>query len=243
MLKIAICDDEAYIVDTIERYLLDYDKEEVLDFQVYKYYDGETLVKSNLIFDLVFLDIVMKDMDGIETGTYLKNRNMKTQIVYITNFSDYSLNAHSIHAFDYIIKPVEYSKLASILRDFKKLNSDTDSNSDIVRLKNENGDEILLNTDDVIYFLYDKSRKLIVRTCSEHEITIRGTLYEIYEKLNQEKFAQPHRAYIINLNYVKTVKKAENGFKDVYMKDGSMVPLSQRKQKEFSEKMHKYART
>ncbi|MCH5193365.1 MAG: response regulator transcription factor [Oscillospiraceae bacterium] len=236
MLKIAICDDEMYMVDKIEMFILKYENDNNLDFQIDKYYNGMDLLNSDKGYDLVFLDIQMEKMDGIMTGKLIKDHNMSTPIVYITSFADESQRAHKVHAFDFVVKPFEYSEIEEVMRDFCKLSNKTKES--FIQLRTESGDELIQNTDKIIYFEYDKQRTIIMKTV-DSEIMIKGILYEILEKLDRVQFAQPHKAYILNLMYVQSIEKGNN---NVILKNKKKIPLSQKKRIEFREKLHKFMR-
>ncbi len=239
MLKVAICDDEMRIVEQIESFVLRFGRENNMDFKTYKFYDGETLVRSEVWFDLVFLDIMMKRLDGIETGKFIKERNMETQIVYISSFSDYSMRAHKVHAFDFVTKPIVYSKINDVLKDLKKLNSNKHITEDFIRLRLEDYSETLVNTDDILYFEYGESRKVYVYITDGEILKANDTMREILERVNPAQFAQPHKSYIVNIKYVR---KIEKGAKSIFMVNNKEIGLSQRQQKEFREKLHSYMR-
>lgn len=242
MIKIAVCDDEQYVLETIEAYISKFSEEEFLEYQLYKFYDGETLVQNDLIFDIAFLDVKMKEMDGIKTGECLKDKNMKTQIVFITNYVDYSMNAHKIHSFGYLIKPVTYPAIAEILSSYRKLMAKANSSDEFIRIKNIDGEEVKLNTGEIMYFNYAGNKKLSVHITDGRVISFYGTLYQVCNKLDQTKFFRPHKGFIINLKYVETTSVKNFGIKDIYMKDGEKIPLSRDKANELKEKIHMYIR-
>lgn len=103
MLRIAICDDEPKIVDEVERCINSYNDRNI-GFQIIKFYDGEELVNSEMKFDIVFLDIEMKRLDGIKAAQKLREINITVPIVYITNYVKYWRSAYEVHAFDFIEK-------------------------------------------------------------------------------------------------------------------------------------------
>lgn len=242
MIKIAVCDDEQYIVEAIEAHLIKFAEEKYLEYKLYKFYDGESLVQSDVVFDIVFLDVEMKKMDGIKTGECLKEQNMKTQIVFITNYADYSMNAHKIHSFGYIIKPVTYSAIAESLSSYKKLMAGNNSSNEFIRIKNDDGEEIKLNTADILYFDYAGNKKLSVHMTDGRATFFYGTLYDVYNKLDQTKFFRLHKGFIVNLKYVETTSGKNFGIKDIRMKDGTKIPLSRDKVIELKERIHMYIR-
>lgn len=259
MLKIAICDDEMEVANEVERYILQYGDENDIDFQIDKYSSGEALLKADLCFDVIFLDIIMKKINGIETGKAIKNNNIKTHIVYITNFANYSMSAHKVHAFDFIEKPIDYLKMSEVLGDLVKYMSDNQATAEYIRVKTDSGAETLINVDDIRYFKYKESRKVIMCTSDDNKnddnedkdndskdnkdedkgIVIRDTIYELYERLNKSNFFIPHRAYIINFKFVLSADLKE--FK-ITMTNGEDIYISQKKRKEFKEELHKYMR-
>lgn len=256
MLKIAICDDEIEVANEVERYILQYGGENDIDFQIDKYSSGEALLKADLCFDIIFLDIIMKKINGIETGKAIKNNNIRTHIVYITNFPSYSysMSAHKVHAFDFIEKPIDYIKVSEVLSDLVKYMSDSQVTAEYIRVKTDSGVETLINVDDIRYFKYKESRKVIMCTSDDNKnddnvdkdnkdedkgIVIRDTIYELYERLNKSNFFIPHRAYIINFKFVLSAELKE--FK-ITMTNGEEIYISQKKRKEFKEELHKYMR-
>lgn len=242
MLRIAICDDEMKVTNEVERYILQYGSENNIDFQIDKYSSGEALLKADLCFDVIFLDIIMKKINGIETGKAIKNNNVKTHIVYITNFANYSMSAHKVHAFDFIEKPIDYIKVSEVLGDLVKYMSDSQVTAEYIRVKTDSGAETLINVDDIRYFQYMESRKVTMYTTDDKKdtgIVIRDTIYELYEKLNRSKFFMPHRAYIINFKFVRSAEIKE--FK-IIMTNEKTIYISQKKRKEFKEELHKYMR-
>lgn len=89
MFKIAICDDEQIIGAQMEQTLMEYAKQVSIEIDVDVFYSGKDLyrqMESGNIFDLIYLDIEMEAMDGIEVGQQLRRsmQNMNTEIVYIS---------------------------------------------------------------------------------------------------------------------------------------------------------------
>ena len=240
MIKVAVCDDETEIADEIERYILQYGSENDIDFQINKYSCGEMLLNAEKCFDVIFLDIIMDKINGIETGKAIKNSNIKTHIIYITNFTNYSMSAHKVHAFDFIEKPIDYLKISEVLDDLVKYMSD--GQTEYIRVKTDSGAETFINVDDILFFEYREARNIVMYTAdnSSTGIVIRDTMYEIYERLNKTKFFMPHRAFIINFKFIVSADMKE--FK-IKMSNNKNIYISQRKRKEFKKKLHKYMRT
>lgn len=231
MIKIAVVDDEQIIIDEtkkfIERFLNSYS----LDFKLYTFKDGKDLLLNKDSYDIIFLDIEMKSLDGIDTAIQIRNYDMNVPIVYITSFSKYWRSAYQVHAFGFIEKPIHYDKIATVLNDFIQMCSEKVSKS--INLKTQQG-TILQITNDIYYFLIDKNKICTAYTFKKNYV-VKENLNAIYEKLDKVQFYSPHRCCIVNLKYVDYISDF-----DIIMKNGEFVPMAQKRKKEFFEALHNY---
>ncbi len=113
MLNIAICDDEINILNKTKEILENYKKQSI---SVEVFLKGEDLVESDSNFDIIFLDIDMTGINGIETARLIREKDKKVKIIYVTNYTDYTSSAFSVHAFGYLLKPVNEKKYISAIR-------------------------------------------------------------------------------------------------------------------------------
>ena len=79
------------------------------------YNSGVRFLDSEMRYDLIFLDIVMEGLDGIETARRLRERDMGCLIVFLTSSSKYAWDAFPVHPFDYLLKPIDKARLARVL--------------------------------------------------------------------------------------------------------------------------------
>ena len=114
MKKIAICDDEPAVRKQMEAYF----KELESVFCISYFESGEALLESDVLYDVIFLDIDMKGISGIDTARKIRVRDKKAKIIYVTAYEDFREYAFGVHAFGYLVKPVEKEK---ILESFRKL--------------------------------------------------------------------------------------------------------------------------
>lgn len=233
MYHIAICDDDFSMVEKIEKYIIEYRKSNDFAFNTYKFLDGESLASSDIKFNLVFLDIEMKGINGITTAELIRERNMELPIVYITSYSDYSMQAHRVHAFDYISKPFEYVDIERVLNDFKRIGKKSDV--EVIELHTEDK-TIMQRVDEIIYFSTNDKRKINMYT-TENVIIVKGIMSDIYDKLDKDIFYMPHMSFIINLKYIENISEYYN----IKMSNNDIVPLSQKRRKEFSSKLRKFS--
>ena len=120
MIRIAVCDDEQEVVQKINDSITYFQTENKSDFTVEKYYSGESLVNSKKKYDLVFLDIEMKELDGIETAQIIRSKDIDVKIAYITSYTDYWRRAYKVHAFDFISKPFSDEDIHKVLSKGKR---------------------------------------------------------------------------------------------------------------------------
>lgn len=229
MLRIGICDDEEYYRDTISVILSEYCNAKQIEHENCTFVDGIDLLNSHMKFDIIFLDIEMETLNGIETAQKIRETNMNVPIVYITGYSDYWRRAYSVHAFQFMEKPVRKEQIYQVMNDFYKM------------MQSENDDKILLITNDgvvtlkyseIYYFYIEKKKSVNVYTVSGKYL-VKENLADIYEKLQQDMFYMPHRCCIINLRFVSNVV---NDY-DIVMENGDFLPLAQKKKDEFLRKL------
>ena len=101
-MRIAICDDEQNYRNLITKYIRFYFQEHLLDLEYDEFSSGEELLLSNKKFDIVFLDIEMNELNGIQTAKELNKRNKKTIIFIITAYQKYLDDAMDLNVFRYI---------------------------------------------------------------------------------------------------------------------------------------------
>lgn len=105
MINIAICDDKIEDINIIRKYVTEYIKSTKALSEISAFTSGEALMESDIKFDIVFLDIAMHGINGIQAGRYLKGINKNVKIIYITDFTEYWMQAiNNVHAFAYLKK-------------------------------------------------------------------------------------------------------------------------------------------
>ncbi|WP_392486541.1 LytR/AlgR family response regulator transcription factor [Haloimpatiens sp. FM7315] len=220
MIDIAICDDEREIVSRIKKYIEEYDKYKC---SIHTYSSGEELLFERKRFQVIFLDIDMKGINGIETAENLRKYDKNVKIIYITNFTDYVNLAFQVHAFGYLNKPICKEDIYTQLDEaVSYLESKEDKN--IVEFKSTDG-VIRLAPKDICYFEYI-NRKVKIKTL-DNIYMIKDKITNIAEYMKKYGFQMPHKSFTVNLFYVKSIK----GY-DIFMMDGTVIPLSQKKSQE-----------
>ena len=116
MLKIAICDDESTFLDNIEMFVKKYEKERGTQIFLKKYLSGLDLEDSlNLKFDIVFLDINMPGINGMELAKGIRKKDEHTIIMFLTSLKEYVFEGYQVEASGYLTKPISYKRFSSEL--------------------------------------------------------------------------------------------------------------------------------
>ena len=164
MLRIAICDDEVNARESLylqlERIL--HEGEEV----VYEFSSGNAAVrwleKHPGEIDLLFLDVEMADMNGMETAHNIRKFNRELLIVFVTGYADYVFDGYSVGALDYLMKPVDMDKLWHTVKRVRELQ--LREQEEMYTLRNTEG-TYRFRLRDILYFYSD--RRQVVLVCSQ----------------------------------------------------------------------------
>lgn len=195
--------------------------------------------------DLILLDIELEDGTGFQV--LQQTKEIQYQVIFITAFNDFAIQAFKYSALDYLLKPVnEFEFKAAIekvqeqfdankLRDqkehllsgyeerqFKKIVLKTSRSIHLVDL-----DEIIFCQSDNTYttfFLTDGEKILVSRSMKEFE-----------EILTPKGFFRPHTSYLVNLDHVKRLDKSDGGF--LIMDSGSEIPVSVRRKNSLMQRL------
>lgn len=223
MLSIAVCDDEVLECCNIVAKIKAAMEELGIPYIIRQFSGGEELLKASERFDIIFLDIMMKDLDGMTTAGLLRGKQMDSLLIFITSTRKYVFDAYDVEAFQYLVKPVEDKKLKSVLqRAVKK--TETATQGFIVISKDRQKEKLFL--DDIFYF------EIMGRLVYAHGKAGVSAFYErigILEKsLLGKGFFRCHKSYLINLRYVNVYNKQE-----AVLDNGERIVIAKRRYEEF----------
>lgn len=219
MLSVAICDDEILACIDIDRQVKKVLTDKRITHTTNCFSSGQALIDSALNFDIIFLDIKMATLDGIETAKVLRNRGCSSMLIFITSSADYMLKAFDVEAFHYIIKPVDKKSLEKIL--LRARDKILPFEEDFIVINHER-QVVKLPLSKTMYF------EINGRVIKAHMV---DSIYNFYEqigileqKLPQDKFYRCHKSYLVNLGYTKGFEKT-----DILLNNGKKIPLSKRR--------------
>lgn len=194
-MNIAICDDDKSFRDFLERHLKNYFDERSVPLNFFHFAGGEELLENKILFDLVFLDVEMGSLNGIEAGRALKNQSPHSIIFVVTSYDGYLDDAFKIRAFRFLSKPLNIVRLYRALDDAAEL-----INNDMIVFNNtKTGMDVRIYTNDIIYLEIAKRKTKIVTV---NDIYYSNEKLSVWRgKLNGISFISPHSSYITNIDY------------------------------------------
>lgn len=203
MVKIGICDDEPEMRKPLRQIL-----EQVLQLQGVEYLiseseSGEELTAgiSCLDIDILFLDIEMRSLDGIETAKLLRRKGMKGIIIFVTAYPDFVFQGYEVHAFHYILKPYRKEKIEEVLR---QALHELDLSKEQYFVIEQKARVIRIPLSQTIAFQSD--RRKVEALLEEDFVAFYGRIDEVCREL-PSCFIRIHNRYIVNLNYVTTLER------------------------------------
>lgn len=231
MLNIAICDDDnifcKYFKQMIQRVCLKLN----LDANIQIYNNGETLcdkLEANIFYDLIFLDIELITMSGMDIGVFIRNdlQNQIMQIIYVSSKQEYAMELFKTRPMDFILKPIDESQIEECIKAYinnylKEVSYFQFTFKDAY---------FKLDIKDIMYF-ESNLRKIIIYTSNNQ--------YEIYNKLSVlakepslKGFWYVHKSYLVNPIYIQKYL-----YNEIILTDNKVIPVSRSQRNIIREKV------
>lgn len=226
--RIAICDDERIFRSELVEMLIDYRNQHRLGMDIREFENGKSLLRDDSVFDLVFLDYQMDDIDGLETAKIMRKNNDNCSIVFVTSYPTFIREAFEVDAMRFLDKPVSKLKLFESLDSFIKMQK-----SKFTISVNVDNEIIRIETDGILYIEAD-GKYSTIRT-KEKFYHSSKTLNEIYNMLPVYCFYRSHRSYVVNLYHIKRYDKTR-----IYFENGEQALISRSKLSSFKKVLHSF---
>ena len=222
-MRFAICEDETNMQQRLSEAIADWAKSRNVQIDILCYQNAESFLMAwpEVSFDIIFLDIQMRNMTGIELAECIRKTDKNMMIVFVTSFSQYVLRGYDVNALHYLIKPVSQAKLLPIL---DKAHVIWRSRNNAVLLVSNGTGQIKLPFDG-IYYISMLSHIAKIQT-EMNAFEIRKTADELAALL-PDYFIRTHRSYIVNLFKVEYIYK-----ESLLLSNGESLPISRNKSKD-----------
>ncbi|HBY03274.1 MAG TPA: DNA-binding response regulator [Desulfotomaculum sp.] len=250
-LKALIVDDEYPARQELRFALKNFDNIEVIG-EAANAQEALVLIKA-LDYQVLFLDISMPGMSGMELGAAIQELPCKPFVIFVTAYDEYAVKAFDINAVDYLLKPVEISRLKRAIDKVLKLIGDSganlenqeieeaettsvynqaDINLDLEQIKidripaEKKGKTVLVPESDLVFAFTEKD--YVYLKIFDEKLFVRFTLKELEKRLDPKVFFRTHRCYLVNLHKVKEIVPFFNGTYNLIVddKEKSEVPVS-----------------
>ena len=221
-MDIAVVDDEK----AIREHICGLVEEQQPESRIEAYATGGELLASGKRFDIVFLDIQMEGMNGIEAARNLREKNANlgvedTVLVFITGIKDYVFDAFDLYAFQYLLKPIDERKFAEVLERAVR-EAAKKKERRVLFIKSRN---LTLDQSEILY-IESRAKKVEIHTVRQ-TIEIYAAMDELEGQLGDE-FYRCHRAYIVNMDCI-----TEYDSESITLTNGDRVYLTKKKYGEF----------
>ena len=214
--RIAVCDDQPAQLENLTKKLSLYAEARHIKFHIQTYPSAEAFLfdfSENRNFDLLFLDIEMAGMNGIQLARKIRAENETVQLCFITGYPDYMNQGYDVNALHYLLKPVSVEKLFEVCDRFLK-STETQPRFFLFSL----GKEVVRVYEKDLYYGEAQGHYMLLHT-RQGELKLRTTVPELEKQLG-EGFFRPSRSFLVNLRYVTRITKTE-----ILLEQGVAVPL------------------
>lgn len=203
-IRIAICDDAREDAALLSAVLYAYDP----SFEIAFFPSGRALLDAvagpDFSADILFLDIYMPGIDGIQTAQKLRARSGDLKIIFLSSSKEHYPQAYEVFAFNYILKPLERERLYAVLK------------RAIGELRKENGYEIRIqykgttqsvNCNDILY-IESRDKRLVFHLADSSAVQCYGKLDDFIKNIPEQLFIRCHQSFLVNTAHISEMGKA-----------------------------------
>lgn len=245
-MKIAIIEDEKSHADLLTEYICSWGKERKVPVDIHSFFSAESFlfhwdIESD--FDVLFVDIQMKAMNGMDMARTIRERDSDIIIVFTTGISDYIQEGYEVEAMHYLLKPIHREKVAQCMDKAKVRRKEKDF------LLVHHFNEIRKLNVELINYVEARGHGCILGIAgrdkeknrqspnSWKEMEVTESISKLEKVLSPYGFLKCHRSYLFRVGNVYHIDK-----KEIYFDDGSHIPISRRLYGEVNQAFIKYFR-
>ncbi|WP_418969095.1 LytR/AlgR family response regulator transcription factor [Alloscardovia omnicolens] len=223
MLNVAVVEDDDKAARTLADFLSTFSQSQGTQFKITRFTDPTVLLEDyKPVWDIVFMDIEMPNMNGMDAAYALRALDQKAVLIFVTNMAQFAAKGYEVNALDYIIKPYMYADFErKIARAVAVCNSAADS---IVITFRGSGQRVRVR--DIEYI--EVRRHTVQYHTEQAVLSSTGSLQKLQEVLEPKGFLRCSKAFLVNPHHVMSVSSTE-----LIVSSGDRVPVGRAYHKSF----------
>lgn len=232
MIRVAICDDDREYGMWLEMEIL---KIFGNGTEIYRYNSGEDyLVDSEIMHEVIFLDVEMPGMDGIETAVRIRKENRNAILVFISGVRNPTPESFKVAPYRYLLKSFSIDEMKKELKDVYQETCRVFADEYLICERE--GHNIRVKLLDILYIsIIRGGSEVHVFDGNGESLMIRERIGSLGDRLRHKDFAYAHNSYLVNLRNVDSFSKTE-----VVLKDQTILAISRSKYSEFEKRIFEY---
>lgn len=223
MLSIAVCDDELLFCARLSEKIRCMMEQLGRTCVIRQFQSGTELLETIEQFDIIFLDILMADLNGMDTAKRIRERAYDKLLVFISSSPDYVWDSYEVEAFWYLVKPVSEKKLEQVLHR-AVVKAEEGPQEYLIIQKERRPRKLFLK--DICYF--EIRGRVIELHGTEGVLPYYGQLGDLEKQLSGKGFFRCHKSILVNLAYVDTYS-----YQEVVLENGERLPIARRRYEAF----------
>jgi DNA-binding LytR/AlgR family response regulator len=223
MYRIVSIEDDASEEATLRGQLERYGREHDVDLQLVWMRSAEEFVQGRTACDLIFMDIDLPGMSGLDMASLLRTYDETTPLIFLTNLAQYALRGYEVQAFDFVVKPLTYYGLSIRMdRVIRSLRKSSETN---LRVSVSGGIRVIPASD--LVYVEVSNHLLTFHVASGRDAQMRGSLSKVEKELEGSPFVVISQSYLANMSHIREVNA-----NDVVMSNGDKLFFSRPKRKQ-----------
>lgn len=226
-MRIALCDDQPEQLKQMRSLILGWD-ERPGDLAVSCYENGDALLRAHNAspFDIIFLDVLMPLLSGMETAKLLRQSDKSVKLVFLTSSPDYAVDAFGVKASNYLLKPLDPEKLYQCLRE---LSQELEASVRRICIRSPHTLHRIAVAD--IEYVESQNKRILFVLSNGQTILSAEPLYTFEDKLTLEDgFFKCSRSFIVNIHRINTFTA-----KEIRTRSGARISISRSCHREFEQ--------
>lgn len=221
MLMLAIVDDDRDEASALSTLVAEYFRQKNKSYLFRVFHAPLDFIRSTENYDIVFMDIRMDKLDGLEVARIMRKINTSCVLIFVTHMAQLAIKGYEVDALDFIVKPADQYSINYVLD--KAIARLENTSSSFIAIKTSDG-IISLSANDITYVeVFDHN--LVYHTL-RGTYDARGRLSDVVKQLDPKRFIMCNRSFVINLRYVSSVCN------DYLTVEGTKISISKSHRKE-----------